>query len=69
MVAIKRLAGVTPGVNLGEHTLDMSLPSANKGAHSGFETQRRHHQKSKIGVSVVPLKDMCLQIFLKIYEY
>ena len=28
----------------------------NKAAHSGFETQRRRHQKSKIGVSVAPQK-------------
>ena len=34
----------------------MSLPSANKVAHSGFETQRTRHQKSKTGVSVVPPK-------------
>ena len=27
-------------------------PSANKAAHSGFQTQRRCHQKSKTGVSV-----------------
>ena len=32
----------------------MPLPNANKVAHSGFETQRRHHQKSKTGVSVTP---------------
>ena len=31
-------------------------PSANKAAHSGFETQRRRHQKSKTGVSVAPQK-------------
>ena len=33
-----------------------SLTSANKAAYSGFETERRYHQKSKIGVSVVPQK-------------
>ena len=26
--------------------------------HSGFETQRRHHQKSKTGVSVAPQKGL-----------
>ena len=31
----------------------------NKAAHSGFETQRRRHQKSKIGVPVAPKMDMC----------
>ena len=31
-----------------------------------FETHRRHHQKSKTGVSVVPQKDLCPpKIFLK----
>ena len=29
----------------------MSSLSANKAAHSGFETEKRHHQKSKTGVS------------------
>ena len=33
--------------------------SANKAAPSGFETQRRRHQKSKTGVSVTPQMDMC----------
>ena len=33
--------------------------SVNKVAHSGFETQRRHRQKSKTGVSVAPEKDLC----------
>ena len=31
----------------------MSLLSVNKAAHSGFETQRRLHQKSKTRISVV----------------
>ena len=38
MLAIKRLAGVAP---------EVSLPRANKVAHSGFETKRRCHKKSK----------------------
>ena len=29
-------------------------PSGNKAEHSGFETPRRHHQKSNTGVSVAP---------------
>ena len=33
-----------------------SPPGANKAAHSGFETQRRCHQKSEIWVSVAPQK-------------
>ena len=32
----------------------MPLPSANKAAHSRFEIQSRHQQKSKTGVSVAP---------------
>ena len=36
----------------------MPPPSVNKDAHSGFETQRRHHQKSKTGLSVAPQKNM-----------
>ena len=35
------------------------LLSAKKAAHSGFETQRRRHQKSKTGVSVAPIKKTC----------
>ena len=31
----------------------------NKAAHSGFETQRRRHQKSEAGVSVDPKMGMC----------
>ena len=54
MLATKRLAGVTPEVNLRECVIHTPLPSANKAAHPGFETQRRHHQKSKTGVSVAP---------------
>ena len=46
MLAAKRSVGVTP------------LPSANKAAHSGFETQRRRYQKSKTGVSVVQQKGL-----------
>ena len=38
----------------------MSLPSVNKAAHSGFETKRRRHQKSKAGVSVAPQKRTCV---------
>ena len=48
----KRSAGVAPEGNLREHVIHTTLPSANKAAHSDFETQRRCHQKSKTGVSV-----------------
>ena len=37
-----------------ESVIHKALPSVNKTAHSGFETQRRHHQKSKTGVSLAP---------------
>ena len=43
----------------------MPLLSANKTAHSGFETQRRRHQKSKAGVSVASKMDMCPPLILK----
>ena len=36
----------------------MPQTSANKAAHSGFETQRRCHHKSKTGVSVAPQKGL-----------
>ena len=56
ILAAKRSAGVAPEVNLREHVTCTPLPSMNKAANSGFETQRRHHQKSKTGVSVAPQK-------------
>ena len=34
----------------------MYLYCTNKAAHSGFETQGRHHQKFKTGVSVASQK-------------
>ena len=54
MLAAKRLAGVTPEVNLRECTTHTLLPSVNKDCPPGFETKRRHHQKSKTWVSVAP---------------
>ena len=59
VIEAKRLAGVTLKVNLRECLTCMPLPSVNNAACSGFETQGRHHQKSKIGVSVAPQKDLC----------
>ena len=58
MLAIKRSAGVTPKVNLGEHISCMPPLRVNKAAHSGFETQKRHHQKSKTWVLVAPQKGL-----------
>ena len=61
MLAAKRLAGVTPEVNLLEYMCNTytSTECENKTAHSNIETQRRHHQKSKTKVSVAPQKDLC----------
>ena len=58
MLTTKRSAGVTPEVNSREHVTQMPLSSVNKAAHSGFETQRRCHQKSKTEISVVPQKGL-----------
>ena len=54
MLAAKRSAGVIPEVNLRECVTHTPLPSSNEAAHSGFQTQSRHRQKSKTGVSVTP---------------
>ena len=43
----------TRGECQGKYIIYTPLPNMTKVAHSGFETQRRHHQKSKTGVSVV----------------
>ena len=51
MLATKRPAGVTPQVNLRERVICMPLPSANKAAHSGFETQRRLPEVQNRGIS------------------
>ena len=58
MLAAKRLAGVAPEMNIRECVTCMPPPSVNKTAHSGFETQRRHHQRSKTGVSMAPQKGL-----------
>ena len=54
MPTAKRSAGVTLEVNLREQVTLMPPPSTNKAAHSGFEIQRRCHQKSRTGVSLAP---------------
>ena len=56
MLAAKRLAGVTSEVNLREHVICTHVLSANKGAQSCFETQRRRHQNP--GSSVAPQKGL-----------
>ena len=66
MLAIYTGRGVTPEVNLRERISCTPLQSLNKAAHSGFEIQRRHHQKSETGVSEAPKIDMCpTKIFKK----
>ena len=58
MLAIDTGKGVALEGNLGECISHTPLPSANKATHSGFETQRRRHQKSKTGVSMTPQKGL-----------
>ena len=65
MLAIKRLAGVAPEVNLREHRRHTPLPSANKAAHSGFETQKMSSEVQNRGISG-PIKGHgSTKIFLK----
>ena len=65
ILAAKRLAGVAPEVNLKECVTHMPLSATYKAAHSGFETQRKHHQKSKTGVSVAHNKRLMSSKYLK----
>ena len=58
MLAAKMSAGVTPEVNLKQCLTWKYPPSANKAAHSCFEAQMRHHQKSKTRVSVAIRKGL-----------
>ena len=67
MLAAKRSAGVAPQVNCPEHVTCMPLPSVNKTDQFSFETQRRHHQKSKTGVSVAPQKGL-IYILQKVFQ-
>ena len=50
-------AGVTPEVNL-RNSLHAGDKACKQGIHPGFETQGRHYQKSKTGVSVTPQKGL-----------
>ena len=52
MFTAKRSASVTAVVNLRKCVTCTPPPSANETAHSGFETQRRHPQKSETRVLV-----------------
>ena len=55
MLTFIQSAGVTPEVNL----RITQVRKCTKGIHPGFETQGRHHQKSKTEESVAPQKDLC----------
>ena len=57
MLAIKRSASVTPEVNL-ENPLHPGKETGKRGIHPGFETNGRHHQKFKTGVSLAPYKGL-----------
>ena len=65
ILAIKRSTGVAPDVNLRECVTCMPPPTAIRAVHSGFETQRRCHQKFKRGVLVAPQKGV---IFSEIFQ-
>ena len=56
MLAVKRLPGVTPEVNLRQQ--HKPPPSTNEAAQSGFETQRIHHKQSETVVSLAPQKGL-----------
>ena len=65
MVATKRSTGVSPEVNVKECTSCMLLPSANKAAHSGFETQRRPPEVQNRGISRPTKRIDVLQFFFQ----
>ena len=58
MQAAKRPADVTSEVNL-RNPLHARNKECKCGIHPGFETQGRHDQKSKTGLSVAPIKYVC----------
>ena len=60
MLVIYTSKGVALEVNLREGISCMFPPSVNKAAPSGFETQRRHHQKSE---TVTPKLDVSKKAF------
>ena len=61
----KRSAGNAPQLNL-RNLLPVDDETCKKEIHYGFETQGRHHQRSKIGISVAHQKGlMSSKIILK----
>ena len=63
MLAAKRLAGLTPEVNLRKYVTHIFLTSLNKAAIYGFKTHRRSHQMPKAAVSVAPQKGQYITEF------
>ena len=60
MLTIKRFAMCsTRGGSLGMYITFASAMQHIRQNHSGFEIQRRHHQKSKTGVPVAPKYEIC----------
>ena len=58
VLAVKRLAGITPEVNLG-NPLCVGKKACKQGIYPGFKTQSICHHKSEIGVSGVLQKELC----------
>ena len=52
MMTVKRSAGAAPDVNL-KNPFHAGSEVCKGGIHPDFETEGRHHKKSKTGVSVV----------------
>ena len=66
MLGTKRSAGVAPEVNLREHVTHIPLPSVNKAAHCGFESQEMSPEVQNRGISGPTKRTYILQkIFLK----
>ena len=65
-ILIAKSAGVERELNVREFVTHVSLSSMNKAAHSGFPSQRRHHQKSKTRASMAPQKKTYVLQKLKI---
>ena len=65
MQVTKRLAGVTPEVNLRECGTCMPPPSANKATHSGFETRKDVIISQKQGCQWPHRKDLKSSNFFK----
>ena len=65
---VKRLAGVTPEVNL-RNPLHVDDKSCKRGTYAGYEIKDRGHQKSKTGVSVAQQKGLMSSNFFLKFKY